>query len=158
MWEDMEGGVVYWTVGFMLSSLPCFYAFCWSAIPTSSYILNVFYPCIHYNVGASYYTHHVIVAASTKIAYETSTLLNCHGHLNFPTSPIVPPNLSQEHQYTGPLKASNTYECPSLFFPHTSPCRTAYLRMHVYKTASHCILLNRLYFVTHLIPQLTLNP
>jgi len=27
----------------MLSSLPCFYAFCWSAIPTSCYIFNVFY-------------------------------------------------------------------------------------------------------------------
>ena len=27
---------------FMLSSLPCFYAFCWSAIPTSGYIFNVF--------------------------------------------------------------------------------------------------------------------
>ena len=31
---------------FMLSSLPCFYAFCWSAIPTSCYIFNVFYSCI----------------------------------------------------------------------------------------------------------------
>ena len=30
---------------FMLSSLPCFYAFCWSAIPTSCYIWNVFYSC-----------------------------------------------------------------------------------------------------------------
>ena len=30
---------------FMLSSLPCFYAFCWSAIPTSCYIFNVFYSC-----------------------------------------------------------------------------------------------------------------
>jgi len=27
---------------FMLSSLPCFYAFCWSAIPTSRNIFNVF--------------------------------------------------------------------------------------------------------------------
>ena len=27
----------------MLSSLPCFYAFCWSAIPTSCYIFNVFF-------------------------------------------------------------------------------------------------------------------
>ena len=27
----------------MLSSLPCFYAFCWSVIPTSYYIFNVFY-------------------------------------------------------------------------------------------------------------------
>jgi len=26
---------------YMLSSLPCFYALCWSAIPTSCYILNV---------------------------------------------------------------------------------------------------------------------
>ena len=26
----------------MLSSLPCFYAFCWSAIPTSCYTFNVF--------------------------------------------------------------------------------------------------------------------
>jgi len=25
--------------------LPCFYAFCWSAIPTSYYIFNVFYSC-----------------------------------------------------------------------------------------------------------------
>ena len=49
----MWGGVVYWTVlyyhpylvsmlCFMLSSLPCFYAFCWSAIPTSCYILMFF--------------------------------------------------------------------------------------------------------------------
>ena len=29
----------------MLSSLPCFYAFCWSAIPISCYIFNVFYSC-----------------------------------------------------------------------------------------------------------------
>ena len=28
---------------FILSSLPCFYAFCWCAIPTSCYIFNVFY-------------------------------------------------------------------------------------------------------------------
>ena len=28
---------------YMLSSLPCFYAFCCSAIPTSCYIFNVFY-------------------------------------------------------------------------------------------------------------------
>ena len=27
---------------FMLSSLPCFYAFCWSSISTSCYIFNVF--------------------------------------------------------------------------------------------------------------------
>jgi len=31
---------------FMLSSLPCFYAVCWSAIPTSCYIFNVFYSCL----------------------------------------------------------------------------------------------------------------
>ena len=31
----------------MLSSLPCFYACCWSAIPTSCYIFNVFYSCIN---------------------------------------------------------------------------------------------------------------
>jgi len=30
---------------FMLSSIPCFYAICWSAIPTSCYIFNVFYSC-----------------------------------------------------------------------------------------------------------------
>jgi len=30
---------------FMLSSLPCFYAFCWSATPTSCYIFYVFYSC-----------------------------------------------------------------------------------------------------------------
>ena len=29
----------------MLSSLPCFYAFCWSAIPTSCYIFNILYSC-----------------------------------------------------------------------------------------------------------------
>jgi len=34
---------------FMLSSLPCFYALCWSAIPSSHYIFNdffIFYYCI----------------------------------------------------------------------------------------------------------------
>ena len=36
--------LLYWNC-FMLSSLPCFYAFCWSAIPTSCYIFNVFYSC-----------------------------------------------------------------------------------------------------------------
>jgi len=30
---------------FMLSSLLCLYAFCWSAIPTSCYIFNVFNSC-----------------------------------------------------------------------------------------------------------------
>ena len=30
----------------MLSSLPCFYALCWSAIPASCYIFNVFYSCL----------------------------------------------------------------------------------------------------------------
>ena len=30
----------------MLSSQSCFCAFCWSAIPTSCYIFNVFYSCI----------------------------------------------------------------------------------------------------------------
>ena len=30
---------------FMLSSVPCFYAFCWSAIPTSCYIFDIFYSC-----------------------------------------------------------------------------------------------------------------
>jgi len=37
---------------FKLSSLPCFYAFCWSAIPTSCYIFNVFYSCYMYIQGA----------------------------------------------------------------------------------------------------------
>jgi len=40
MWKDMYGGVVYRT-----SFQPCFPAFCWSAIPTSCYIFNVFYSC-----------------------------------------------------------------------------------------------------------------
>ena len=31
---------------FLLSSLPCFYAFCWSAIPTSHQMFNLFYSCI----------------------------------------------------------------------------------------------------------------
>ena len=31
----------------MLSSLPCFYAFCWSAIPTSCYIFNVSFILVH---------------------------------------------------------------------------------------------------------------
>ena len=35
---------------FMLSSLPCFYAFCWSAIPTSCHIFNVFYSCIRWSI------------------------------------------------------------------------------------------------------------
>ena len=30
---------------FMLSSLPCFHAFCWSAILTSCYLFNVLYSC-----------------------------------------------------------------------------------------------------------------
>jgi len=29
----------------IIPSLPCFYAFCWSAIPTSYYIFNVLYSC-----------------------------------------------------------------------------------------------------------------
>ena len=31
---------------FRLSSLPCFYPFCWSAIPTSCYTFNGFYSCV----------------------------------------------------------------------------------------------------------------
>jgi len=31
---------------FMLQSQPCFYALCWSAIPTSCFIFNVFYSCV----------------------------------------------------------------------------------------------------------------
>ena len=37
----------------MLSSLPCFYAFCWSAIPTSCYVFNVFYSCTKKEGGGS---------------------------------------------------------------------------------------------------------
>jgi len=46
---------------YMLSSLPCFYAFCWSAIPTSCYTFNVFDSCKHnvcHNITHYYfYTH-----------------------------------------------------------------------------------------------------
>ena len=33
----------------MLSSLPCFYAFCWSAIPTSCYIFNVLFMSLFFS-------------------------------------------------------------------------------------------------------------
>ena len=41
---------------FMPSSLPCFYAFCWSAIPTSCYIFNVFYSC---NIYMRFVARHI---------------------------------------------------------------------------------------------------
>jgi len=40
---DVEGGCI--PNCFMLSSLPCFHAFCWSAIPTSCYVFNVVCSC-----------------------------------------------------------------------------------------------------------------
>ena len=46
---------------FMLSSLPCFYAFCWSAIPTSCYIFNVFYSFTHRTVVNDSYMSHMVV-------------------------------------------------------------------------------------------------
>ena len=41
-WKDIYVGLGCTQNCFMLSSLPCFYAFCWSVIPTSRYIINVF--------------------------------------------------------------------------------------------------------------------
>jgi len=38
----------------MLSPLPCFYAFCWSAIPTSCYNFNVFILVLTYRVYRLY--------------------------------------------------------------------------------------------------------
>jgi len=40
----------------MLSSLPCFYAFCWSDIPTSCYIFNVFYSCVPTKLNTLYHS------------------------------------------------------------------------------------------------------
>ena len=37
----------------MLSPLPCFYDFCWSAIPTSCYIFNVFHSCSCHSFSSS---------------------------------------------------------------------------------------------------------
>ena len=91
-----------------------------------------------------------------KTLYELLLYQIVNGHVNFAhctTKPVSEIPL----RYTGPLKASNMYECLSSFFPAYIALQNS-LPQHVYKTVSHCILLNRLYFVTHLMPHLTLNP
>ena len=52
----------------MLSSLPCFYAFCWSAIPTSCYIFNVFYSC----------SCHFLLAADACLSWSLSSITEQH--------------------------------------------------------------------------------
>jgi len=68
------------------SSLPCFYAFCWSAIPTSCYIFNVFYSCIYigrYNtVPQSSYVNSFekcMCSCQWYIVWEWASLDWCHG-------------------------------------------------------------------------------
>ena len=48
----------------MLSSLPCFYAFCWPAICTSCHIFNVFYSC----------SCHVFLAADACLSWSLPSI------------------------------------------------------------------------------------
>jgi len=57
----------------MLSSLPCFYAFCWSAIPTSGYIFNVFYSCIISNYQDYFIMLKSKLAKCHKLTLSAST-------------------------------------------------------------------------------------
>jgi len=86
-----------------------------------------------------------------KIVYETVlTLSNCQWTSKFPycthctTKPV---QISQKHQYTLALEWPVTCMNAS-FFPHTITLWNS-LPPHVYKTSSHCVPLNKLYFVTH---------
>ena len=54
----------------MLSSLPCFYAFCWSAIPTSSYIFNVLLFLSNYVVTHCYQDSVVTHSCSLELQFE----------------------------------------------------------------------------------------
>ena len=78
----------------MLSSLPCFYAFCWSAIPTSCYIFNVFYSCscpIFLNADACLSWNFAIYyraaslpsqASYAVLAEESQAFFKCSPHTN----------------------------------------------------------------------------
>ena len=64
---------------FMLSSLPCFYAFHWSAIPTSCYIFNVFI-LVHVTVFSSrcmlelqFAIYHRTATPSSRASYAVFT-------------------------------------------------------------------------------------
>ena len=82
-----------------------------------------------------------------------------NGNLNSPMAPIVPRNLSRSLRNTctldleRPVTRTNAHW--SSFSPHTIALWNAYL--HLLRTASHCVLLNRLYCVIHLIPHLIPN-
>ena len=53
----------------MLSSLPCYYAFCWFAIPTSCYILNVFYSC-----SCHFFSSRFMLELKFAIYYKAASL------------------------------------------------------------------------------------
>jgi len=54
---------------FMLSSLPCFYAFCWCAIPTSCYIFNVSYSCL-----CHFFSNKFMLELKLAIYYRAASL------------------------------------------------------------------------------------
>jgi len=86
-----------------------------------------------------------------KTVYETVlTLSNCQWTSKFPYcthSTTKPVQISQKHQYTLALEWPVTCMNASIF-PHTITLWNS-LPPHVYKTSSHCVPLNKLYFVAH---------
>jgi len=72
------GCILNW---FMISSLPCFYAFCWPATPTSCYIFNVFYSCVYIFYTRTLYTHLEITLPLTSwILSHGRCWLQLHHH------------------------------------------------------------------------------
>jgi len=62
---------------FMLSSLPCFYAFCWSAIPISCYIFNIFYSCI-YMCGNSWWYSGCHTQSGIQLPIKVKACMRAH--------------------------------------------------------------------------------
>jgi len=75
----------------MLSSLPCFYAFCWSAIPTSRYIFILVRTWVSYiHVEVVFYSEGHLLEVSTEMLVCTTVIHTAIG-LNLACS--VPPDL-----------------------------------------------------------------
>ena len=111
----------------MLSSLPCFYAFCWSAIPTSCYIFNVFYSCTYYIL----YIHtHIHAHAHTSTHTPIPTNINANTHKL--TYNIKIYTYMHVHIHAHPYKCSHTckhiHTCNINAYMYT--CVSTYMNMH----------------------------
>ena len=80
---------------FMLSSLPCFYAFCWSAIPTTCYIFNVFI-----------LVHVIFLAADACLSWSLQSIKE---------QQAFPHRLPMQYWLKNPRLSSNSPSTPTVF-------------------------------------------